>query len=196
MVGVIGAALALTGCGTTGEPLPRAGELLDYQYVIGPGDTVSIFVWGNPEVSTSVPVRPDGRISAPLVEELFASGKTSVELARDIERVLSKYIREPLVTVTVAGFVGRFDEQVRVLGEAVSPLAMPYRQDMTLLDLMISTGGISEFAAGNKAVVIRNVNGERIQGRVHLDDLLRDGDISANVEMRPGDILIIPESWF
>ena len=188
--------LTLNGCATKPKELRDAGELVDYYYVIGPGDSVNIFVWGNPEVSTSVPVRPDGRISAPLVEELFASGKTPRELARDIEEVLSQYIKDPLVTVTVTGFTGRFDQQSRVLGEAATPSSLPYRQDMTLLDVVIAAGGLTEFAAGNRAVVVRYVNGEPISRRVRIDDLIQEGDISANVAMRPGDILIIPEAWF
>jgi polysaccharide export outer membrane protein len=188
--------VALTGCATTKEPLGEAGELVDYEYVIGPGDSVDIFVWGNPEVSTTVTVRPDGLISAPLVEDVFASGKTPTQLARDVEEALSKYVKDPLVTVLVGGFVGRFDQQVRVVGEAANPTSIPYRQDMTLIDVLIAVGGVTEFASGNRAVIIRYIDGEPVKGGVRIDDLIQDGDITANVAMRPGDILIIPEAWF
>ena len=188
--------VTVSGCATTEEPLGEAGELVDYEYVIGPGDSVEIFVWGNPEVSTSVIVRPDGLISAPLVEDVFASGKTPTQLARDVEEALSRYVKDPLVTVLVGGFVGRFDQQVRVVGEAANPTSIPYRQDMTLIDVLIAVGGLTEFASGNRAVIIRYIDGQPVKGGVRIDDLLQDGDISANVAMRPGDILIIPEAWF
>ncbi len=188
--------LVLSGCAATHERLGEAGELLDYEYVIGPGDSVNIFVWNNPEVSTTVPVRPDGRVSAPLVDEVFASGKTPTQLARDLEKSLAEYIKDPLVTVMVGGFTGRFDQQIRIVGEATNPSSIPYRQDMSLLDTIIAVGGLTEFAAGNRAVIIRNVDGKPVTGGVRIDDLLQDGDISANVAMRPGDILIIPEAWF
>lgn len=190
------AVMMVGGCATTEEPLGEAGELVDYEYVIGPGDSVEIFVWGNPEVSTSVIVRPDGLISAPLVEDVFASGKTPTQLARDVEEALSRYVKDPLVTVLVGGFVGRFDQQVRVVGEAANPTSIPYRQDMTLIDVLIAVGGITEFASGNRAVIIRYIDGQPVKGGVRIDDLLQDGDITANVAMRPGDILIIPEAWF
>ncbi len=194
--GIVTVVLALSACVTTKERLGEVGELLDYEYVIGPGDVIEIFVWNNPEISRSVPVRPDGRISAPLVDEIFASGKTPTQLARDIEKSLSNYVKDPLVTVMVGGFTGRFDQQIRVVGEATNPISIPYRQDMTLLDAIIAAGGITEFAAGNRAVIVRNVDGTPITGSVRIDDLLQDGDISANVALRPGDILIIPEAWF
>lgn len=167
----------------------------DYTYVIGPGDSVNIFVWRNPEVSQSVTVRPDGKITTPLVDELQASGKTPTQLARDIERVLETYIRQPIVTVMVGGGVGPYTEQIRVVGEATSPQSLIYRENMTLLDLMIQVGGVTEFAASNKAIILRVVDGELRQYRVRIDDLLKDGDITANVDMLPGDVLIIPESW-
>jgi len=192
----------VAGCaGASKHPLLEGSEaaamsLPDYHYIIGPGDNVSMFVWGNPEVSQSVPVRPDGKISSPLVEDLQASGKTPTQLARDVEKVLSKYIKEPIVTVIVTGFVGPYSEQVRVLGEAAEPQALPYRENMTILDVMIAVGGLTEFAAGNKASVVRMVDGKQQQFGVRLENLIKDGDISANAAMRPGDILIIPESWF
>ena len=190
----------LAGCGGPGLP---SATLQDMQpadqtpyYHIGPGDSINIFVWENPELSVSVPVRPDGRINTPLVEDLRAAGRTPTELARAVEQELSTYLKNPVVTVMVSGFRGLPSEQIRVVGEAAQPQAIPYRSTMTLLDVMIAVGGLTEFAAGDRSVLIREVDGERRQFNVHLDDLLRDGDISANVKMQPGDILIIPEAWF
>lgn len=169
---------------------------LQGDYQIGAGDTVNINVWRNPEVSLSVPVRPDGKITTPLVEDLQAAGKTSTELARDIEKALSKYIQQPMVTVIVTSFVGPYNQQIRVIGQAARPQALPYRQGMSLMDVLIAVGGITDFAAGNKANIIRMVDGKRQTIPVRLQDLLRDGDISANVAVLPGDILVIPEGWF
>ncbi len=192
------ACVLVTGCATTHEPLleerPRPAKVP--HYVIGAGDNINIFVWGNPELSTSVPVRPDGRITTPLAEDVQASGKTPSQLAREMEARLSRYIKNPVVTVTVSSFVGRASEQIRVVGEAAQPQSLPYRENMTLLDVMIAVGGLTEFAAGNRATLVRTVNGERKQYRVRVDDLIRDGDIRANVDMLPGDVLIIPEAWF
>lgn len=181
---------------TTKGTLPSTSDPAAYNYLIGPGDSVNIFVWRNPEVSTSVTVRPDGKITTPLVEDLPASGKTPTQLARDIEKSLATYIKEPIVTVIVGGFIGPYSEQIRVVGEAAKPQALPYRQKMTMLDLMIAVGGITDFADGNKASIVRFVDGKQRQFQVRLEDLVKDGDISANVDMLPGDILIIPESWF
>jgi polysaccharide export outer membrane protein len=167
-----------------------------HDYLIGPGDNVDVIVWRNPEVSMAVPVRPDGKITTPLVEDLPASGKTSTQLARDIEQALSKYIQQPVVTVVVTEFIGPYAEQIRVIGEATKPQALPYREEMTLMDVLIAVGGITDFAAGNKARIIRNMDGKQQQFSVRLDDLIRDGDISANVPMRQGDVLVIPESFF
>ena len=188
-------ALALGGCATRGQQ-PVETQVTDAQYLIGPGDTVNIIVWRNPEVSMSVPVRPDGKITTPLVEDLPAAGKTSTALARDIEKALAKYIQQPVVTVVVTSFVGNYDEQIRVIGQAAKPQALPYRRDMSLMDVMIAVGGTTEFAAGNRASLIRNVNGKQQRFNVRLDDLIKEGDISANVPMRPGDVLVIPESFF
>ena len=189
-------ALILSACARLPPLNPRAEPPADYTYIIGPGDSLEMFVWGNPEITRTVVVRPDGKISAPLVEELPATGKTPYQLARDIEKELSRYIRNPLVTVIVSGFVGPFSEQIRVVGEAANPQAIPYREHMTLLDLMIAVGGVTEFAAGNRATLVRWINGQQQQFRVRIDDLLKDGDISANVDLLPGDILIIPEAFF
>ena len=191
------------GCAGSGQQLapasikdPVTTSPDQYTYLIGPGDGVNIFVWRNPEVSNSVTVRPDGKITTPLVEELDASGKTPAQLARDIEQVLSEYIKDPIVTVMVNGFVGPYSEQVRIIGEAANPQAIPYRENMTLLDVMILVGGITDYASGNRASLVRVVDGKQKEYRVKLDSLIRDGDISANVDILPGDILIIPESFF
>lgn len=165
-------------------------------YLIGPGDTLEVFVWRNPEISVTVPVRPEGRISTPLVEDMMAAGKTPTRLARDIERVLSRYIKSPVVTVIVTEFIGTFGEQIRVVGQAANPQSLSYRSNMTLLDVMIEVGGLTEYAAGNKAKIIRRVGEREMKVAARLEDLLQNGDISANVKMMPGDILIIPEAWF
>jgi polysaccharide export outer membrane protein len=174
----------------------RQPTAVDAPYLIGPGDTLNIVVWRDPELSMSIPVRPDGKISTPLVEDLPASGKTPTQLARDIEKVLGKYIQVPVVTVIVTGFVGPYSQQVRVIGEAAKPQALPYRENMTLLDVMIAVGGITDFADGNKASILRTGGGRTQQFGVRLIDLVRGGDLSANVAMRPGDVLIIPQSFF
>lgn len=176
-------------------PAPATAASSDYTYIIGAGDNLNIVVWRNPDLSMSVPVRPDGKMSAPLVEELQAQGKTPVELARDVEKRLSTYVRDPIVTVLVSGFVGPYSEQIRVVGEAARPQFLPFKQKMTLLDLMIAVGGLTDFADGNKAIIQRTSEGNK-QYSVRLKDLLKRGDLSANVEMRPGDILIIPQSLF
>lgn len=186
---------SLAGCASSLPPAPAAAADADYNYVIGPGDSVQIVVWRNPELSTSVPVRPDGKITAPLVEDLPAMGKDPSTLARDIEQHLSKFIRDPVVTVIVGGFVGPYSEQIRVIGEAANPQALPYKQKMTLLDVMIAVGGLTDFADGNGASILRTAEGNK-QYSVRIRDLVKRGDVSANVEMRPGDVLIIPQSWF
>ncbi|AXA93075.1 polysaccharide export protein [[Empedobacter] haloabium] len=189
-------ALALSGCASAPPPLVDAGPMTPSDYLIGPGDNVNIIVWRNPEVSQSVPVRPDGKITTPLVEDLEAAGKTPTALARDIEKALAKFIQQPVVTVIVTGFTGIYSEQIRVIGQAARPQALPYRRGMSLMDVLIAVGGVTEFAAGNKATVIRTVDGKQQQFRVRLNDLIKEGDISANVAMRPGDVLVVPESFF
>ena len=189
-------AAVLGGCATSSYPLaPALAASADYRYLIGPGDTVNIVVWRNPELSMTVPVRPDGTIAAPLVEDLPAIGKDSTTLARDIEKALSKVIREPVVTVVVTTFVGPYSEQIRVVGEAAKPQVLSYKQKMTLLDVMIAVGGVTDFADGNNASILRTAEGNK-QYRVRIKDLIKRGDVSANVEMKPGDVLIIPQSWF
>ena len=196
---LMAAVLAVSGCssvpGEGSPPAPGLASTADYTYVIGAGDGLNIIVWRNPELSMSVPVRPDGKVSAPLVEELFVQGKTSVQVARDIEKKLSTYVRDPVVTVLVTGFVGPYSEQIRVVGEAARPQALPYRVRMSVLDVMIAVGGLTDFADGNKAIIQRTSDGDK-QYTVRLKDLIKRGDLSANVEMRPGDILIIPQSFF
>lgn len=194
---LLAAALALGACSMSPRypDAPRDAATPDYRYVIGPLDTVNIIVWRNPELSLTVPVRPDGKISTPLVEDLDALGKDASTLARDVEEALSKYIREPVVTVIVTQFAGPYDQQIRVVGEAAKPQVMAYRQNMTLLDVMIAVGGLTDFADGNRASIFRTADGGKLYG-VRLRDLMRRGDISANVDVKPGDILIIPQSWF
>ena len=165
-------------------------------YVIGEGDTLGISVWGVKELSAAVKVRPDGKISVPLVEDLPAADKTATQLAREIEVALSKFVRDPLVTVIVSDFQGVYETQVRVVGQATDPRALPYRDNMTLLDVMIAVGGLTEFAAGNRSKLVRTVDGVSSTATVRLEDLIRDGDITANAPVAPGDVIIIPEAWF
>ena len=191
--------MVATGCTTSKHPqVPEDQRNLpqEFNYIIGPGDGMEIFVWGNPELTMGVTVRPDGKITTRLVEEIPASGKTPIELARDIEVAYSEYVKNPVVTVIVSGFVGIPPQQVRVIGEAMSPLNIPFRKHMTLLDLMIAVGGLTPYANGNKAVLIRNYDGKQKTFNILIDNLIKDGDISANMSMLPGDIVIIPESWF
>jgi polysaccharide biosynthesis/export protein len=189
-------AASIMGCKTTPyPPAPQNAATPDYLYKIGPLDSLSVVVWRNPELSQGVTVRPDGKVTAPLIEDLPALGKDSTTLARDIEKALSKFIRDPVVTVIVGGFNGPYPEQIRVVGEAAKPQALPYRQGMTLLDLMIVVGGLTDFADGNNASIMRTSEGGR-QYSVRLKDLLKRGDMSANVDVKPGDILLIPQSWF
>jgi polysaccharide biosynthesis/export protein len=176
-------------------PAPVAAATPDYNYIVGPGDSLNIIVWRNPELSLTVPVRPDGKVTAPLVDELVAQGKTSSEIARDVEKALGKYVRDPIVTVIVTGFIGPYSEQIRVVGEAAKPQFLPYKQKMTLLDVMIAVGGLTDFADGNGASILRASEGDKRYG-VRIKDLIKRGDLSANVEMKPGDVLVIPQGWF
>ena len=192
----------ISACSTTNN-LPTAtlhpsntADINSYKYLIGAGDVLNIFVWRNPEVSGSFVVRPDGMITTSLVEDIKVAGKTPTELARSIEEILATYLREPIVTVTVNNFIGPFSEQIRVIGEAAQPRAINYTQHMTLLDVMIQVGGLTEFADGNDAVLVRIEDGQQKQYEIMIDELLKDGEISANVDMLPGDIIIIPDSWF
>ncbi len=189
-------ALLLGACGTPHyPPAPNDAATVEYRYLIGAGDSLNIIVWRNPELSMTLQVRPDGRISTPLVEDLQAVGRNPADLARDIEKALAKYIRDPVVTVVVNNFQGPFSEQIRIVGEAAKPQAVPYRQNMTVLDVMIVAGGLTEYADGNGAVLVRGSEGGKGYS-LRLRDLLKRGDISANVEVKPGDVIIIPQSWF
>ena len=196
-VGVAVQALLLGACSSR-EPAPAMVETPEVppMYQIGAGDSLTIFVWRNAELTTSVVVRPDGRISVPLIEDLYVEGKTPSELSREIETQLADYVQEPLVTVTVGGFVGTFPQQVRIVGEATQPKAIPYRANMTVLDVVILAGGLTEFADGNNTTLVRAQDGAMKEYRVYLDDLLEDGDISANLPLLPGDVLIVPETFF
>ncbi len=190
--------LGLSACamGRSAEPpAPLVASTADYKYLVGPGDTLNIIVWRNPELSLTVPVRPDGKVSTPLVDELVAQGKTSSDIARELEKVLGKFVRDPVVTVIVTQFVGPYSEQIRVVGEAAKPQFLPYKQKMTVMDVMIAVGGLTDFADGNKATIVRAADGNK-RYSVRLRDLLKGGDITANVEMLPGDVLIIPQGWF
>ncbi|MBT9538608.1 XrtA/PEP-CTERM system exopolysaccharide export protein [Thiobacillus sp.] len=207
-VSVVFAVAAITGCSSTPTyppapiqappPVSVDPRVSGWNYLLGPGDSVQVFVWRNPEVSGSFPIRPDGKMTMNLIEDMQASGKTPTQLARDIEKALSKYIQEPIATVIVSGGIGPYNQQIRVLGEATDPQALGYREGMSVVDVMIAAGGLTDFADGNKAYISRIVkeNGERVQLGVRLEDLLRDGDSTAAVEMRPGDVLVIPESLF
>ncbi len=192
--------LVFTICACASSPPPELVNVSDEgsqtEYLIGPGDNLEIYVWRNPEVSRTVTVRPDGKISTPLVEDMVAVGKTPTMLARDIEGVLSKYIKSPVVNIIVGGFTGQFSEQIRVVGEAVEPRAISYRENISLLDVMIEVGGITEFAAGNRAKVIRKHGGKSGTIPVRIDDLINKGDMKQNIRMLPGDVIIIPESFF
>jgi polysaccharide export outer membrane protein len=191
-------ALCAACVGNSYPPVPESMRNIDvdYDYVIGPGDKVSIYVWGNEELSSGGSVRPDGKLTTRLVEDLQASGKTSTELARDIEVAYSEYVREPVVSVTVSGFGGVPEQAIRIMGEAVSPKRVPFKKHMTLLDLMVSAGGLTTYADGNNSVLVRMIEGKQQTFSLRLDDLVRKGDISANLNMMPGDIIIIAEAMF
>ncbi len=211
----------------------------DYTYVIGPGDSLNIFVWGNPDLSTNATVRPDGKITIPLAEDLLATGKTPAQLARVMEKILSKYVRDPQIVIMVQGFQGTYSQQVRIIGQlsggsggggssmgglggsgasalgssgigtsggggsgfggggaGFSAKSFPYKKDMTLLDLMIQIGGLGQFADGNRASILRNIGGEQHRFAIRINDLIEEADLTANVKIMPGDIIIIPESFF
>ncbi len=197
---IVGSLTACSGIQTLPSSSASApasdGEIDQSNYRIGPGDTLEVFVWRNPEISTTIEVRPDGMISTPLVEDMVAVDKTPTQLARDMEGVLATYIKSPSVNIIVSGFQGTPGSMIRVVGQAQNPQAIPYREGMTILDVMIAVGGLGEFAAGNKAKLVRNVNGTPQQYRVRLGDLLNKGDIEENVAIEPGDVIIIPESFF
>ncbi len=191
--------LALGSCGgaSEGGHAPEAQEQPASEYVIGPGDVLSVFVYEAPPLSVNdLPVRPDGRISVPLAPDVVAAGRTSSQLGADIAARLKTYVQNPNVTVMVHTFQGPADRQIRVIGQAVDPLAIPYRENMSVLDVMIATKGLTKFAAGNRAFILRGTGASQKKLPVRLSDLIKDGDISQNVTMRPGDTLIIPETFF
>lgn len=191
---------SLAGCAGGGASMTAAESIAQQsdadEYVIGPGDGLQVFVWGHDDLTADVTVRPDGQISTPLVEDMRAAGKTPTELARAVEKALAEYVRSPTVTIIVKQFVGEYNRQIRVVGQAADPQALSYRNGMTLLDVMIEVGGLSEFASGNKAKIVRNQAGKEIVIKVRISDLLNKGRMDQNVRMMPGDVLIIPESVF
>ena len=202
-------ALALSGCAgggaRTGQVLPPAdlaanggAEQVSENYIIGPSDELTLFVWRNQELGAHVQVRPDGRITTPLITDMVAAGKTPAQLADDIRGALSQYIQEPLVSVMVDRPNGSFSQQVRIVGATSRPAALPYRANMTLLDAMIAVGGLTEYASGDHARLIRvdHATGHERQYDLRIASLLRRGDIRANVRLEPGDVIIIPESMF
>ena len=174
---------------------PAAAEAVGNEYVVGPGDTLQVFIWRNPELSTSVPVRPDGKISTPLVEDMVAVGKTPTQLARDIETVLAEYIRSPQVNIIVSNAMSAFS-QVKVIGQVTNPQAVPYREGMKVLDAVLAVGGLGQFAAGNRAKIVRVENGVQREFRVKLENLVNKGDLSQNLALQPGDVIVVPESMF
>jgi polysaccharide export outer membrane protein len=209
---IVGLALLASGCGwldvgpsTSGRPPTEAVAAAEGEgsakepatdYVLGPGDRIQVFVWRNPELSTTIPIRPDGKITIPLVEDMIAAGKRPTELARSIEQALSAFIEDPIVSVIAMEFGGEFDQQIRVIGEATRPQAIAFKARMTVLDVMIHVGGLTQFAAGNRSVIVRRFGGADTTIPVNLSDLLRDGRLENNVPVKPGDVIIIPQSLF
>jgi len=191
----LAAAMLLSACATQYPAAPVTVSANDFTYHIGPQDVVNVIVWRNPELSMSVAVRPDGNITTPLIDDLPAIGKTPTQLERDMEKALGKFIRDPVVSVVVTGFQGPSNEAIRIIGEAAKPQVLPYRKNMTVLDVMIAVGGLTDFADGNAARIFRPAEGGKLY-TVRLKDLVKRGDISANVDIVPGDIVIIPQSWF
>lgn len=174
---------------------PPAAAAVGPNYQVGPGDTLQIFVWRNPELSTTVPVRPDGKISTPLVEDMVVVGKTPSQLARDIEKVLQEYIRSPQVNVIVSIPVSAYS-QVKVIGQVTNPQSLAFREGMRVLDAVLAVGGLGQYAAGNRAKIVRKQDGKEIELRVKLDDLVNKGNMKHNLELKPGDVLVVPESMF
>jgi len=199
VVGLVGVLFLLAACTNSlpsADTLPPAASPDAANYRIGPGDVLNVFVWHNTDLSAQMPVRPDGRISLPLIGDIVAAGTTPADLSAQIQDKLKAYVKDPLVTVIPTQFVGLFTRQVRVIGEAVQPRAIPYSASMTALDVMIAVGGLTKYADGNRAVLVRAIDGKQQSYQVHLDSLVRDGDVSQNVAMQPGDILIIPQRFF
>lgn len=198
LAALVATVASLAGCASS-EPAVSAApavEPVQTEYRIGPGDTLQIFVWNHPELSLTVPVRPDGLLSTPLVENVKADGKTPSELGKDLEAAMGEYVRSPKVNVIVTSFQGSLEDRIRVVGAAAQPQALPYRAGMTLVDVMVAVGGLSEFAAGNRAVISRREGDQQVRIPVKLNDLLNRGDINADRPVKPGDVIIIPESRF
>ena len=187
--------VAIGGCAVSAPPPPTM-PIESTPYLIGPGDTLQVFVWHNPELTISAPVRPDGKISLPLVNDVGAAGKTPTALAVEVQEQLRKFVNDPVVTVIVNSFVGPYSQQIRIVGEAEKPEAIAYRAGMTALDAMIAVGGLTQYAAGNRAKLVRSVGGKEVAYTLRLSDLLQDGDISANAPLQPGDMIIIPQTYF
>jgi polysaccharide export outer membrane protein len=187
--------LAMATIVAHGQTNARPAAEIATDYVIGPGDTIQVFVWRNPELSVTVPVRPDGKISTPLVENMVAIGKSPSQLARDIETVLSEFVRAPQVNVIVGNAVSTFS-QVKVVGQVRAPQALPFREGLRVLDIVLATGGLTEFAAANRAKIVRQVDGRNTEIRVRLRNLMDRGDLRENHELRPGDVFIVPQSAF
>jgi polysaccharide export outer membrane protein len=200
IISLIFTGLLVGGCAST--PATSTKQIAEEaitpaeDYRIGPGDALQIFVWEHDDLSVAVPVRPDGKISTPLVEDMKAEGKTPSELSEDLKVALSEFVRAPVVSVIVQEFKGQFSNQIRVVGQAEKPQALSYREGITLLDVMIEVGGLTQFAAGNKSKIVRKEGGTQSEMPVRLSDLMKKGKIDNNVAMRPGDVLIIPESIF
>jgi polysaccharide biosynthesis/export protein len=176
-------------------PLAPATSAVTPDYVIGPGDELQVFVWRDPELTVTVPVRPDGKISTPLVEDMPAVGKTPVMLARDVEKVLSVYVKSPQVNIIVTKPASAFS-QVKVIGQVLHPAAVPYREGMTVLDAVLAVGGLANFAAGNRAHIVRTTDGKQVELKVKLESLVNSGDMRQNLRLQPGDVLVVPESRF
>lgn len=190
-------ALVISACSSVSSPpLPKSNNASNDAYLIGPGDQLQIFVWRNADLSTNVIVRPDGRISSPLIDDLLVTGMKPKEVSVLVADILSKYIREPQVSIIVSGFHGTSEQQVKVIGNATNPKVLPYKTGMTLLDVMIAVQGLTDFADGDNAQLVRTVNGKKQQYTVYLDSLIRKGDITKNRLIHPGDTIIIPEAWF
>jgi polysaccharide biosynthesis/export protein len=201
LAGLLAGTSVLTACssGPAVEPTPTPSQAqakaAGNDYIIGPGDTIQVFVWRNPELSVTVPVRPDGKISTPLVENMVAVGKTSPQLARDMEGVLAEYVRSPKVNIIVTTAASAFS-LVKVVGQVVHPQAIPYREGMTVLDAILAVGGLSQFAAGNRARIVRIEHGQETTIHVKVANLVNGGDVRENVPLKPGDVLVVPQSIF
>jgi len=180
---------------TPAKPATPPPQTVPDDYIIGPGDSLQIFVYQNPELTVTVPVRPDGKVSSPLVENMVAVGKTPSQLARDIEIMLAEFVKAPKVNVIVDGAVSTFS-QVKVVGQVRQPQALPYRKGLRVLDIVLASGGLTEFASPNRARIVREANGKTIEQKVRLGDLLNKGELSQNYELKPGDVLIVPQSLF